>query len=93
MIINAFTEFENLRLEGELCQFSARTVPMGLLLLHQSQARAVESPLRAKMQHKEFIILCLEDCSDWSIATNGRAVMQGPRAKPMSGRPCPTRGM
>ncbi|GER42695.1 dynamin-like protein ARC5 [Striga asiatica] len=42
----------------------------------QMQARAVESLVRAKMQHKEFIILCLEDCSDWSNATTRRVVMQ-----------------
>ncbi|XP_051138080.1 dynamin-like protein ARC5 [Andrographis paniculata] len=42
----------------------------------QNQARAVESLVRAKMQHKEFIILCLEDCSDWSNATTRRIVMQ-----------------
>lgn len=42
----------------------------------QIQARAVESLVRHKMQHKEFIILCLEDCSDWSNATTRRVVMQ-----------------
>ncbi|KAH9607573.1 hypothetical protein KSS87_012939 [Heliosperma pusillum] len=42
----------------------------------QAQASAVESLVRAKMQHKEFIILCLEDCSDWSNATTRRVVMQ-----------------
>ncbi|KAG6506332.1 hypothetical protein ZIOFF_031655 [Zingiber officinale] len=42
----------------------------------QGQARAVESLVRAKMQHEEFIILCLEDCSDWSNATTRRIVMQ-----------------
>ncbi|KAF8014023.1 hypothetical protein BT93_I1784 [Corymbia citriodora subsp. variegata] len=42
----------------------------------QGQARVVESLVRAKMQHKEFIILCLEDCSDWSNATTRRVVMQ-----------------
>ncbi|XP_073310493.1 dynamin-like protein ARC5 [Primulina huaijiensis] len=42
----------------------------------QIQARAVESIVRNKMQHKEFIILCLEDCSDWSNATTRRVVMQ-----------------
>ncbi|KAJ6817239.1 dynamin-like protein ARC5 isoform X1 [Iris pallida] len=42
----------------------------------QGQARAVESLVRAKMQHKEFIILCLEDGSDWSNATTRRIVMQ-----------------
>ncbi|KAE8009123.1 hypothetical protein FH972_005576 [Carpinus fangiana] len=42
----------------------------------QSHGRAVESLVRAKMQHKEFIILCLEDCSDWSNATTRRVVMQ-----------------
>ncbi|KAL2254390.1 UNVERIFIED_CONTAM: Dynamin-like protein ARC5 [Sesamum indicum] len=42
----------------------------------QTQARAVESLVRAKMQHKEFIIVCLEDCCDWSNATTRRVVMQ-----------------
>ncbi|CAI9781780.1 unnamed protein product [Fraxinus pennsylvanica] len=42
----------------------------------QAQARAVESLVRAKIQHKEFIILCLEDCNDWSNATTRRIVMQ-----------------
>ncbi|KAE8672759.1 Dynamin-like protein ARC5 [Hibiscus syriacus] len=42
----------------------------------KSQARAVESLVRTKMQHKEFIILCLEDCSDWSNAMTRRVVMQ-----------------
>nr|GMD88323.1 dynamin-like protein ARC5 isoform X1 [Ipomoea batatas] len=28
------------------------------------------------MQHREFIILCLEDCNDWSNATTRRVVMQ-----------------
>ncbi|CAL4903932.1 unnamed protein product [Urochloa decumbens] len=42
----------------------------------QSQASAVESLVRAKIQHKEIIILCLEDCSDWSNATTRRVVMQ-----------------
>ncbi|XP_019249956.1 PREDICTED: dynamin-like protein ARC5 isoform X2 [Nicotiana attenuata] len=42
----------------------------------QAQARAVESLVRAKMQHREFIILCLEDCNDWSNATTRRVVMQ-----------------
>ncbi|CAA2964699.1 dynamin ARC5 isoform X1 [Olea europaea subsp. europaea] len=32
--------------------------------------------VQAKMQHKEFIILCLEDCNDWSNATMQRIVMQ-----------------
>lgn len=47
-----------------------------MLMIWQTQARAVESLVRAKMQHKEFIILCLEDCSDWSNATTRRVVMQ-----------------
>ncbi|GJR53229.1 dynamin-like protein ARC5 [Tanacetum coccineum] len=42
----------------------------------QAQSRAVESLVRAKMQHKEFIVLCLEDCNDWSNATTRRVVMQ-----------------
>ncbi|KAH7431119.1 hypothetical protein KP509_08G030700 [Ceratopteris richardii] len=44
--------------------------------LLQAQARAVEALVRTKMQQKEFIILCLEDCSDWSNATTRRVVMQ-----------------
>ena len=47
-----------------------------ILCTQQAQARAVESLVRAKMQHKEFIILCLEDCNDWSNATTRRVVMQ-----------------
>uniref|UniRef100_A0A0D9XXG1 Dynamin-type G domain-containing protein n=1 Tax=Leersia perrieri TaxID=77586 RepID=A0A0D9XXG1_9ORYZ len=42
----------------------------------QSQACAVETLVRAKIKHKETIILCLEDCSDWSNATTRRVVMQ-----------------
>ncbi|KAG0561482.1 hypothetical protein KC19_9G067700 [Ceratodon purpureus] len=42
----------------------------------QSQARSVEVLVRTKMQHKEFIILCLEDSSDWSNATTRSIVMQ-----------------
>ncbi|KAJ7560352.1 hypothetical protein O6H91_04G126000 [Diphasiastrum complanatum] len=42
----------------------------------QAQARAVEILVRSKMQHKEFIILCLEDCSDWTNATTRRTVLQ-----------------
>lgn len=42
----------------------------------QAQGRAVEALVRTKMQHKEFFILCLEDCSDWSNATTRSVVMQ-----------------
>ncbi|KAJ4819052.1 hypothetical protein LUZ62_031618 [Rhynchospora pubera] len=42
----------------------------------QSQARAVENLVRTKIQHREFIILCLEDSSDWVNATTRRVVMQ-----------------
>ncbi|CAM8971685.1 hypothetical protein QQ045_029604 [Rhodiola kirilowii] len=98
--IQAYIEAENLRLEREPSQFSAREIIIrieykycpNLTLIDtpgliapapgrknralQIQARAVESLVRAKMQHKEFIILCLEDCSDWSNATTRRVVMQ-----------------
>ncbi|XP_065870181.1 dynamin-like protein ARC5 [Euphorbia lathyris] len=98
--IQAFIESENMRLEREPYQFSAKEIIIrveykycpnltiidtpGLIApapgrknqALQSQARAVESLVRAKMQHKEFIILCLEDCSDWSNATTRRVVMQ-----------------
>ncbi|GAQ80690.1 dynamin family protein [Klebsormidium nitens] len=42
----------------------------------QAQARAVEQLVLNKMKQREFIILCLEDCSDWSNATTRRVVMQ-----------------
>ncbi len=31
--------------------------------------------MRAKMEQKEYIILCLEDSNDWSNATTRRLVM------------------
>ncbi|CAK7353712.1 unnamed protein product [Dovyalis caffra] len=98
--IQAYIESENMRLEKESFQFSAKEIIIRVEYKHcpnltiidtpgliapapgrknhalQSQARAVESLVRAKMQHKEFIILCLEDCSDWSNATTRRVVMQ-----------------
>ncbi|KAF8404042.1 hypothetical protein HHK36_008919 [Tetracentron sinense] len=98
--IQAYIEAENMRLEREPSQFSAKEIIIrveykycpnltiidtpGLIApapgrknrALQGQARAVESLVRAKMQHKEFIILCLEDCSDWSNATTRRVVMQ-----------------
>ncbi|TYK06980.1 dynamin-like protein ARC5 [Cucumis melo var. makuwa] len=98
--IQAFIEAENMRLESETSQFSAKEIIIkveykycpnltiidtpGLIApapgrknrVLQAQARAVESLVRAKMQHREFIILCLEDCSDWSNATTRRVVMQ-----------------
>ena len=42
----------------------------------QTQARQVEAMVRAKMDQKEYIILCLEDSNDWSNATTRRLVMQ-----------------
>ncbi|XXG87115.1 hypothetical protein AAC387_Pa11g1881 [Persea americana] len=98
--IQAYIESENMRLEREPSQFSAKEIIIrisykycpnltiidtpGLIApapgrknrVLQGQARAVEALVRAKMQHKEFIILCLEDCSDWSNATTRRVVMQ-----------------
>ncbi|KAK9286505.1 hypothetical protein L1049_014903 [Liquidambar formosana] len=98
--IQAYIEAENMRLEHEPSQFSAKEIIVrveykycpNLTIIDtpglvapapgrknralQGQARAVESLVRAKMQHKEFIILCLEDCSDWSNATTRRVVMQ-----------------
>ncbi|KAH8504192.1 hypothetical protein H0E87_011739 [Populus deltoides] len=98
--IQAYIEYENMRLEKESFQFSAKEIIIRVAYKHcpnltiidtpgliapapgrknqalQSQAHAVESLVRAKMQHKEFIILCLEDCSDWSNATTRRVVMQ-----------------
>ncbi|KAL7001951.1 ARP2/3 actin-organizing complex subunit Arc5 [Sarracenia purpurea var. burkii] len=98
--IQAYIEAENMRLEHEPCQFSAKEIIIrveykyspNLTIIDtpglvapapgrknralQGQARAVESLVRAKMQHKEFIILCLEDCNDWINATTRRVVMQ-----------------
>ncbi|KAK4837067.1 hypothetical protein QYF36_002572 [Acer negundo] len=98
--IQAYIESENMRLERESCQFSAKEIIIkveykycpnltiidtpGLIApapgrknrALQGQARAVESLVRTKMQHREFIILCLEDCNDWINATTRRVVMQ-----------------
>ncbi|KAK2986927.1 hypothetical protein RJ640_009070 [Escallonia rubra] len=98
--IQVYIEAENMRLEHEPCQFSAKEIIIrveykycpNLTIIDtpglvapapgrknralQAQARAVESLVRAKMQHKEFIVLCLEDCNDWSNATTRRVVMQ-----------------
>ncbi|CAN4084789.1 unnamed protein product [Withania somnifera] len=98
--IQAYIEAENMRLEKETCQFSAKEIIISIEYKYcpnltiidtpglvapapsrknralQAQARAVESLVRAKMQHREFIILCLEDCNDWSNATTRRVVMQ-----------------
>ncbi|XP_060175860.1 dynamin-like protein ARC5 isoform X2 [Lycium barbarum] len=98
--IQAYIEAENMRLEKETCQFSAKEIIIKIEYKYcpnltiidtpglvapapsrknralQAQARAVESLVRAKMQHREFIILCLEDCNDWSNATTRRVVMQ-----------------
>lgn len=41
----------------------------------QASARAVEAMVRAKMEQREYIILCLEDTNDWSNATTRRLVM------------------
>ena len=41
----------------------------------QASSRAVEAMVRAKMEQREYIILCLEDSSDWSNATTRRFVM------------------
>ncbi|WMV50762.1 hypothetical protein MTR67_044147 [Solanum verrucosum] len=98
--IQAYIEAENMRLEKETCQFSAKEIIIRIEYKYcpnltiidtpglvapapsrknralQAQARAVESLVRAKMQHRELIILCLEDCNDWSNATTRRVVMQ-----------------
>lgn len=41
----------------------------------QHAARSVESLVRAKMEQKDHIILCLEDNSDWNNATTRRVVL------------------
>ena len=42
----------------------------------QQQSRMVENLVQAKMQSNDYIILCLEDNSDWSNATTRKAVME-----------------
>jgi len=42
----------------------------------QASAKQVEAMVRTKMEHKEYILLCLEDTNDWSNATTRRLVMQ-----------------
>lgn len=44
----------------------------------QNSSKQVEGMVRAKMEQKEYIILCLEDTNDWSNATTRRLVMQVP---------------
>ncbi len=41
----------------------------------QAASRAVEALVRQKMEHKDYIILCLEDQADWSNASTRRLVM------------------
>ena len=45
----------------------------------QASAKQVEAMVRTKMEHKEYILLCLEDTNDWSNATTRRLVMQARR--------------
>lgn len=42
----------------------------------QIAARQVEQMVTQKMSQQEYIILCLEDSSDWLNATTRRTVMQ-----------------
>jgi hypothetical protein len=42
----------------------------------QVAARQVEAMVLQKMAQQEYIILCLEDSSDWNNATTRRTVMQ-----------------
>ena len=42
----------------------------------QAASRAVEALVRSKMERRDFIILCLEDTSDWGNATTRRLVLQ-----------------
>jgi hypothetical protein len=42
----------------------------------QAASRAVEALVRAKLERRDYIILALEDSSDWGNATTRRLVMQ-----------------
>jgi len=48
----------------------------------QTAARQVEAMVQQKMSQQEYIILCLEDSSDWNNATTRRTVMQVSRLRP-----------
>ena len=47
-----------------------------MALRNSVRLRQVEAMVRTKMEHKEYILLCLEDSNDWSNATTRRLVMQ-----------------
>lgn len=42
----------------------------------QTAAQQVEAMVKHKMQQREYIIMCLEDTSDWNNATTRKIVMQ-----------------
>ncbi|KAK3268569.1 hypothetical protein CYMTET_22934 [Cymbomonas tetramitiformis] len=42
----------------------------------QASARAVEKLVKSKMENKDYIILCLEDSSDWSNASTRNLVLE-----------------
>ncbi len=42
----------------------------------QMAAKQVDAIVRQKMAQREYIILCLEDTSDWNNATTRKVVMQ-----------------
>jgi len=48
----------------------------------QGQARAVEALVKQKMENRDYIILCLEDTSDWSNATTRNLVLEVRHAPP-----------
>jgi hypothetical protein len=57
----------------------------------QGQARAVEALVKQKMENRDYIILGLEDTSDWSNATTRNLVLEV-RGPPLRGererQPC-----
>ncbi len=42
----------------------------------QAASRTIEAMVAAKASHPELILLCLEDCNDWTHATTRRLAMQ-----------------
>ncbi|KAF3781643.1 Dynamin-like protein, partial [Nymphaea thermarum] len=83
--IQAYIEAENMRLEFVACQFSTKEITIGVEYKYCPNLTIIDTPglvapapgkKNRMLQHKEFIILCLENCSDWSNATTRWVVMQ-----------------
>nr|GEV00612.1 dynamin-like protein ARC5 isoform X2 [Tanacetum cinerariifolium] len=68
--VQEYIEAENMRLERETCQFSSKEIIVRVEYKYCPNLTIIDTP------GLEFIVLCLEDCNDWSNATTRRVVMQ-----------------